>query len=186
MKSNPDLWEPHLPKLLEIAGASKDAKTHLVDHLELAQYEIWMAQIDRERPPPRLVKQLRDHLGKTIELLEKLNQYPGWHETSVYLSWAPPPAPYDGAYWHNSPLETLRGWESRLDNPRMGAPAREDRDIAVSRAAQFFEEHSPHGLSGDTFVKFSELFFCAATGTAVDGTMDYAVRKAREAKQRSI
>jgi hypothetical protein len=30
MKVNPDLWEPHVPKLLEIAGATKDATSDLV------------------------------------------------------------------------------------------------------------------------------------------------------------
>jgi hypothetical protein len=176
MKVNRDPWEPHVPKLLEIAGAAgNDATAGLLDHLEVADFQIGMTP---RRPPPRLLKQLRQHLNKTIELLERLKQY---DPIEPSLSWLY--TTEDGGKQVISAREALRDIQSNIDNPRMGAPAQEDRDIAVSEAAQFFADHSPHGLNSEVFIRFCELFYLAATGTAVDGAMDYAVRKVREARR---
>ena len=81
--------------------------------------------------------------------------------------------------------EVLRSvqYQIRQGKPGLGQPPKEDQAAAVFYAKDFFIRHSRHGLSSNTFAGFCERFYYAASGTAADGKMEYAVKQARKRRR---
>ena len=211
-------YEPHIGELLKMAGAEPGARADLVNSLGLAQASIYFARIKRARPPPRLLKQLENHLEQTIWLLEQLEKYPirahVSFETYVagggiadaftsqelfklglaaisLLPRKPKPRysrqklPSGGKLVAVNVKEVLRSiqYQIKQGRPGLGQPPKEDQAAAVFYAKDFFDHHSPYGLSSTAFARFCERFYCAASGTAADGKLDYAVKQARNRRR---
>jgi hypothetical protein len=101
-------------------------------------------------------------------------------------SYGPQELPPGGKLVAVNVKEVLRSiqYQIKQGRPKLGQPPKEDQAAAVLCAKDFFDNHSPYGLSSDAFARFCERFYYAASGTAADGKLDYAVKQAR--KQRRL
>jgi hypothetical protein len=180
-------YKPYIDKLLKIAKANPEARADLEDSLERAEHSLYEAYLYQDRPPARLVKQVHRHLAKTIELVEKLDQYSAcW--PGLALSW--PRAIENGGWKTVTVQEALRDIESQIGKPVPGPPVKYDQRWIVSDALRFFVHHSPVRPSADfknPFREFCELFYRATSGKVVkEGGLEHHIKEAlKQAKEAS-
>jgi hypothetical protein len=215
MKSNPDQpdYTPYINRLLRLANATDDhrARTALARSLERAQAIIDQARIERERVPPGLFEQLRNHLRQTVALLERLEEYQSWKDVSfedyaagngiavaittrefdINVAHKQPQSfPADGSLVTINVKEALRNVKYKISCRRRvahGQPKKTDKSGSVFYAKNFFGHYSPYPLRATPKGKFTEfcaLFYRAAGGGAIrPGELSWHIRKALKEKR---